>query len=114
MTDLDIDDAERKNEEAQKRAKRKRERELEDFRSVLASAQGRRFVQRILAEVGIYRPSFDNNALQMAFKEGKRDVGLFLMIDLNAHFLDRYNQMQREAASDQKIEKQNQEKKEEN
>lgn len=49
-----------------------------DFKAVLESAEGRRFVYRILAEGGIYQSSFNSDPLVMAYNEGRRALALWL------------------------------------
>lgn len=49
----------------------------------MAHAQGRRIAWRLLEKAGIYRTSFNHSGSVMAFNEGKRDVGLFLLAELN-------------------------------
>lgn len=49
-----------------------------DFKAVAQSAEGRRFIRRLLAECGVHQCSFNNEPLSMAFKEGRRAVGLWV------------------------------------
>ena len=56
--------------------------ELEDLRALLAEGFGRRIVNRILARAGIYRTSFNVEAMNMAFLEGRRDMGIWLQSEL--------------------------------
>lgn len=109
--DFSLDDIEKQKKEREKREEKRRNREIDDLRRVLAIVEGRRVIWRLLSEAGIYRSTFDANALSMAFKEGKRDIGLFLIEDINAHAAASFAQMQREAANDAKIQKLIQEKK---
>lgn len=113
MSEFDLESVERQKREREKRAEKKRNREIDDLKRVLSFVEGRRFVWRLLCETGIYRSVFDSNALSMAFKEGQRDVGLFLMEDINTHMASAFAQMQRETANDARIEKLLSEKKEE-
>ena len=46
--------------------------------------EGRRVIHSFLARCGIYQTSFNENALQMARAEGRREVGLNLIRDLQA------------------------------
>ena len=73
---------------------------VSDFQTLLASAEGRRFLRRLLAECGVYRGSFTGDALTSAFQEGRRSVGLWLM-GLLAAFPEEYLQLLREQGLDE-------------
>jgi hypothetical protein len=46
----------------------------------LANTQdGQTFFTHMVEEAGIYRVSFDSDAMQMAFREGRRDFGLWFV-----------------------------------
>lgn len=51
-----------------------------DFKAIVDTPEGRRFVRRVLAECGVHRLSFNftDCATNTAFKEGKRSIGLWL------------------------------------
>ena len=79
--------------EAQKRkADRIRERELADLRAVLATAEGRRLVWRYLTRCGVFKTSMTGSS-QTFFLEGQRNVGLWLLADINAADPAAYVQM---------------------
>lgn len=80
---------------ARSREKRRRERELNDVRAILATAPGRRWYWRILTQAGIFTTSFTGNSSTF-FKEGMRNMGLQMLGDLNEACPDRYEQMVRE------------------
>lgn len=85
MTHVDPTDTyaqERAAEAQEAGARAHRERELNDLRWLLAHPQGRRVVSRLLDRAGVYRSSFNTSGSVMAFNEGKRDAGLFLMAEL--------------------------------
>ncbi len=63
-------------------ARERRRKELEDLRWLLGHPQGRRIVTRLLDEAGVYRSSFNHSGSVMAFNEGKRHMGLFLIAEL--------------------------------
>lgn len=50
-----------------------------DFKWLMTHAEGRRIVWRMLERAGVYRLSFNTDALVMAFAEGCRNEGLRLM-----------------------------------
>lgn len=81
--------------DADYKVKRGRERELEDVRYVLSSAQGRRFMWRYLNGCGLFESSFTGNSTTF-FKEGERNVGLRLMADINDSNPDAYVSMIKE------------------
>lgn len=61
--------------------RRRRERELDDVRHILASEEGRRFVWRYLGITGVFQTSFTGSS-ETFFKEGQRNVGLKLIDDI--------------------------------
>jgi hypothetical protein len=60
----------------------KRKQQVEDFKWLMAHAQGRRIVSRLLEEAGVHRTSFNHSGSVMAFNEGKRHLGLYLMAEI--------------------------------
>ena len=76
------------------------ERKLGDMRRILATAEGRRFLWRVLVEAKIHHSCFDTNALVMAQNEGRRDIGLFVESEILKSVPEAMEQMRSEAASD--------------
>ena len=76
----------------------RRRRELEDIRWLLGHAQGRRFASRILEQAGVHRSSFNHSGSLMAFNEGRRDVGLWLIAELTEANADGYLKLLKEYA----------------
>lgn len=62
----------------QQKAKTKEERLTNAFANVMASPDGRLVLGWLLEMTGPYRCSFATNALQMAYQEGLRKLGLLL------------------------------------
>lgn len=62
---------------------KKRLIELDDVKHVLSTEQGRRFVNRMIVRAGVYKTSYspDSTSEHVAFKEGGRNTGLFLMAE---------------------------------
>lgn len=58
-----------------------REKELEDFKQILATKAGRAFLWRLLEWCGVYHTSFTGNSTTF-FNEGKRDIGLKLIEEI--------------------------------
>jgi hypothetical protein len=82
----------------------RRERELNDIRSLCGRKEGRRFFWRIFKRAHIYETTFTGDALSGAFKEGERNLGLFVLADLMEAAPDRLLEMSREAEADAKKE----------
>lgn len=78
------------------RAKYEAELEIADLKWLMSNKRGRRFVYRLLERAGVWRLSFNTNALSMAFAEGTRNEGLRLMALVTEHCLDRYAEMLQE------------------
>ena len=68
--------------EAAQKVKYGREQELNDVRTILATREGLRFMWRYLTECGIFKTSMTGSS-QTFFLEGRRDVGLRLLADVN-------------------------------
>lgn len=73
-----------------------REREVADFKWLMANAEGRRFVWRLLGQAGVFRTSFSTSGLEMARNEGNRNHGLMLIDEIHTICPDRYHQMVKE------------------
>lgn len=92
-------------EAAEDEAKRKRDvqraQEVEDFRQLMQTARGRRFVWRLLGITGVFRSSYrsGNGGLDMAFLEGNRNVGLVLMAEIHSTCPELYAVMAKENES---------------
>lgn len=46
-----------------------------DFKWLMSSKRGRRIVWRLLEQAGVFRISFNQNSMAMAFAEGNRNYG---------------------------------------
>lgn len=79
------------------------DRQRGDTRRVLATVEGRRFVWRILREAKILNSCFDLNALQMSFNEGKRDIGNFIVSDIEKATPESMEKMRMEDVSDRLV-----------
>lgn len=87
--------------DAQDKATQRARRDIEDLKWLMANRRGRRFVLSILERAGVWRLSFNPNALQMAFNEGTRNEGLALVKKLTTHCPDLYTQMLKEQNEDE-------------
>lgn len=62
--------------------KREIEKAQDDLRAVLALPQGRRFLWRLLATCGTNKSSFHPSGQVFAHNEGRRSVGVEVMVDI--------------------------------
>lgn len=81
-----------------------REQEIADLRAVMSTAEGRRFIWKMLGDAGVFSPTFIAGAPDVsAFNEGARNVGLRLLGDITSEAPEQYLIMQKEAmTNDQK------------
>jgi len=100
--DFDVFKIDEQNKEAQKEYEKRRTREIDDLQKVLKLPEGRRLVWRILSEAGVFKASFSLNSMQTAFNEGRRDIGIWLIQDVDRAEPNAYAQMQREYYSELK------------
>ena len=84
---------------AQKKAKRDRDRELDDLRRIMDTDHGRRFIWRLLDRAGLYRTSFTGNS-ETFFREGMRNLGLMVQADIHEACPEKYMLMLTESKSD--------------
>lgn len=75
------------------RAKVEADLEIADLKWLMSNKRGRRIVFRMLERAGVWRLSFNTNALTMAFAEGTRNEGLRLLAQITEHCLDRHSEM---------------------
>lgn len=84
---------------AKRKERLRRERELEDLRSVLGSPAGRRLLWRLLGECHVFESIWRASA-EIHFLEGKRNVGLFLLHEIHEARPEALLQMMQEAQHD--------------
>lgn len=82
------------------KVRQERETEEADIRWLMSSKRGRRIIWRHLDRAGVFRLSFNTNAMQMAFAEGNRNEGLRVLAQVHALCPELYPQMLKEQASD--------------
>jgi hypothetical protein len=66
-----------------------RQVEVADWKWLLSSKQGRRIAWRLLDRAGVFRTSFTGNS-ETFFNEGRRDMGLFILGEIQAHSPDAF------------------------
>lgn len=103
MNDFSDPADERKAKLQGERVRDKRDRELEDVRWMLSSREGRRFFWRLISHCHVFETSFTGNNTTF-FKEGERNIGIFLLTELNAAAPEAYALMQSEYAASVKLE----------
>jgi hypothetical protein len=64
--------------------------------AAMGTAQGRAWFYNLLESCHIFRCTFTGDAWDN-FREGERNIGLVVLADINAHCVDRYMQMIKEA-----------------
>lgn len=99
MTDhdpLDIREQERTQAEHATRDRLSRESEEADTKWLMSSKRGRRIVWRLLDQCGVFRLSFNTNAMAMAFAEGNRNVGNSMLARIHAVCPELYPTMLKE------------------
>lgn len=92
---LDLRGQERAKAEADERAKLSVDQEKTDLVWLMGSKRGRRIVWRLLERTGVYRSSFTGNS-ETFFREGQRNVGLWLMAQIHEVCPDQYALMLKE------------------
>lgn len=61
------------------------EQEKADFLELMGCAWGRRFADRLLEQTHVFTTSFTGEPQSTAFKEGERNIGLWLIAQINDH-----------------------------
>ena len=70
-----------------------------DWANLLATREGRRIVWAKLERCGVFQTSFTSNGSMVMFREGRRDVGLQLLADIQAVAPEAFLTMWRENAN---------------
>jgi hypothetical protein len=94
---IDTQSQEREQAEINSRQKHSRDTEESDFKWLFSSKRGRRIIWRQLDRAGVFRLSFNTNAMLMAFAEGNRNEGNRTIAMIHSLCPDLYHQMVREA-----------------
>lgn len=82
--------------DARRKSKLRRSEEQEDIQWLMAQKRGRRIVWRLLGEAGVFRSTFNSNAMQMAFAEGHRNFGNQTLSLITTHCADQFLVMLKE------------------
>lgn len=89
--------------DAKRREKSLEEREIGDFRTIVATRAGRRFIWRYLGRCGVFESSFIPEQKEAAtfFREGERNIGLQLLAEINRAQPEAYALMLKEAKEEE-------------
>lgn len=79
----DLQGQQRTREEMEARKRLDQEVAEQDLRWLMSSKRGRRIAWRLLGQAGVFRISFNTNAMQMAFNEGNRNYGNWFLEQVN-------------------------------
>jgi hypothetical protein len=96
----DIRSQERARTDKDTAAKLIKETEEADLKWLMGSKRGRRIVWRQLDRAGVFRLSFNTNAMSMAFAEGNRNEGLRILAQIHALCPELYPTMVKEQVHD--------------
>ncbi len=96
----DIRSLERAQAEKELAAKQTKDSEEADFKWLMGSKRGRRIVWRQLDRAGVFRLSFNTNAMAMAFAEGNRNEGLRIIAQIHTLCPELYTLMVKEQVHD--------------
>lgn len=81
----------------EEKAKQEQERELEqrrdDLTAVMRTANGRRFVWRLMLDANVFGRSMSDTDRSTAWAEGRRDVGIALMTEVQSVVPEAYLRM---------------------
>jgi len=94
---FDLQGQERAAQEVAKRDELSKDTEESDFKWLMRSKRGRRIVWRQLERAGVFRLSFNTNAMAMAFAEGNKNDGLRTLGLINRLCPELYQTMVNEA-----------------
>jgi len=93
---LDLRSQEKSEADKKLRDKLVRENEEVDLKWLMGSKRGRRIIWRLLDQAGVFRLSFNTNAMTMAFAEGNRNFGNRTLSLIHTHCSELYPQMVKE------------------
>ena len=97
---LDLRGQERQKQERETRDRLSRETEEADIKWLMSSKRGRRVIWRLLDQAGVFRLSFNTNAMSMAYAEGNRNYGLRILALIHTLCPELYPTMIKEQSND--------------
>ena len=96
---LDLRGQDRSKAERELRERLARENEESDIKWLMGNKRGRRVLWRLMDQAGVFRSSFNTNAMAMAFAEGNRNYGLRMLALIDSQCPELYPTMMKENAS---------------
>lgn len=100
---LDLRGQEKVQAEKELKIKLESQSEEADLKWMMGSKRGRRVIWRLLDQSGVFRLSFNTNAMQMAFAEGNRNFGNRTLSMIHSTCPELYQVMLKEATNDRDI-----------
>ena len=94
---LDLESQDKQRQARDLKQKLADQTENDDVKWLMGSKRGRRILWRFLDRAGVYRSSFHQNSMTMAFNEGVRNEGLRLLATINTAAPDLFATMTKEA-----------------
>ena len=83
--------------ESQRKAKRKQKDRDAALSALMEHSQTRGLLWDLLVKCQVFSTSFSHSAIEMAYKEGKRSIGLELLAEINRVAPEMYAVMAKEA-----------------
>ncbi len=99
---LDLRSQERSKAERELRERLARENEEADIKWLMGNKRGRRVIWRLLDQAGVFRSSFNTNAMTMSFAEGHRNYGLRILGLVHTQCPELYPTMMKEQTADER------------
>ena len=93
---LDLRSQEKTEADKKLREKLVRENEEVDLKWLMSNKRGRRIIWRLLDQAGVFRLSFNTNAMSLAFAECNRNFGNRTLSLIHTHCSELYPQMVKE------------------
>lgn len=82
-----------KNRQNIEALERDKERELRQVSAILSTDEGEAFVMRALERCGVYRATFHSSHAMASFTDGQRDIGLWMLDQIQRLDPERYGAM---------------------
>ena len=99
---LDLRSQERSKADRELRERLARENEEADMKWLMGNKRGRRVIWRLLDQAGVFRSSFNTNAMTMSFAEGHRNYGLRILALIHSQCPELYPTMMKEQTADER------------
>ena len=99
---LDLCSQDRSKAERELRERLARENEEADLKWLMGNKRGRRVIWRLMDQAGVFRSSFNTNAMAMSFAEGHRNYGLRILGMIHTQCPELYPTMMKEQTADER------------